>query len=65
MSGSTTKADSTGSTPTKSSHMVGIGKAGSSFGGVSGRAKGSGVVISEEVKEAVANVVADVKDTIW
>lgn len=57
--------DSSGNTPTRSSHMVGIGKAGSSFGGVSGRAKGSGVVIADNVKEEVANVKADTKDTIW
>jgi hypothetical protein len=65
-SGTTTKADSTGSTPTKSSHMVGIGRAGSSFGGVSGKAKGSGgVVISEEVRAAVADVVANSSETVW
>lgn len=64
-SGTTTKADSTGSTPTRSSHMVGIGRAGSSFGGVSGRAKGSGVVITDEVREAVAKVVSDSDKTLW
>lgn len=64
-SGTTTKADSTGSTPTKSSHMVGIGKTGSSYGGVSGRAKGSGVVITQEVRDAVASVGSDAKHTVW
>jgi hypothetical protein len=64
-SGTTTKVDPTGSTPTKSSHMVGIGKAGSSFGGFSGRAKGSGVVISQEVKDAVADVISDATETKW
>ena len=45
--------------------MVGIGKAGSSFGGVSGKAKGSGVVISQDVRDAAADVVADSSDTLW
>ena len=46
--------------------MVGIGRAGSSFGGVSGKAKGSGgVVISEEVRAAVADVVANSSETVW
>ena len=65
-SGTTTKVDSTGSTPTKSSHMVGIGRAGSSFGGVSKKAKGSGgVAISEEVRETAAAVAADSSETVW
>ena len=45
--------------------MVGVGKAGSSFGGVTARAKGSGVVIAEEVKDAVANVTSDAVETNW
>lgn len=64
-SGTTTKADPTGSTPTKSSHMVGITRAGSSFGGFSGQAKGSGVVLEDDVKEAVAAVVSDDTETKW
>ena len=45
--------------------MVGIGKAGSSFGGVSGIAKGSLVVILQEVKDAVADVISDKTETSW
>ena len=45
--------------------MVGIGKAGSSFDGVSGRAKGSGVVILQEVKDAVADVISNTTETSW
>ena len=45
--------------------MVGIGKAGSSFGGVSRKAKGSGVVISQDVKSAAADVVSDSTETLW
>ena len=46
--------------------MVGIGRAGSSFGGVSKKAKGSGgVAISEEVRETAAAVAADSSETVW
>ena len=45
--------------------MVGITRAGSSFGGFSGQAKGSGVVIDNSVKDAVADVIADDSDTKW
>ena len=64
-SGTTTKIDPTGTTPTRSSHMTGIGKAGSSFGGVSKQAKSSGIVVTQEVCDAVEAVKSDKTETDW
>lgn len=65
-SGTTTKMDSTGSTPTKRAQLVGIGKGGSSFSGFSGMAKGSsGFAIADELKDAVKDVQKDSTDTKW
>jgi len=65
-SGTTTKADSTGSTPTQSAKMSKLGKQGSSFTGFNTQAKGSGgVSISQDVCDAIADVRADTSATTW
>lgn len=65
-SGTTTKTDSTGATPTKSSQMKNVGKMGSSFTGMTGMAKSSGGMrTSEEVADVIKAVRDDGNDTIW
>lgn len=64
-SGTTTKADPTGSTPTKSAKLVEIGRGGSSFKGFSGMAKGSGLKILDEVTDAIEDVKSDTTLTNW